>query len=193
MMDRDELLEELDRRLSREAMASVRRELERCEVTGEEFWLEKVLRASQTLPMPTVPPMVSQDLRDLFRNDVLISRHPAVMIYDSRTAELTGVRGADTLEGWSLTYTSEVADIALDVWPQHASLDIDGQVLSHGGELLVWRAEVRSTETGEVTSSADGDHLGCFSLRGVAPGAHELALRNRRHELVLRIDLPMSS
>lgn len=187
-MERDDLLRRLERLFGREAIEGVDADLDSI-AKGESLprWLEDLVTAAEALPLPEVPAVVSQDLHRLFDQAELAESHTATMVRDSRSErDLVGVRGADGGEGWTLSYTSPVADVVIDVWPEpDGSRRVEGQVLGHGAFTSAYRAVVR----GPVELSADGDRLGRFDLGGLDPARYTVDLSDGRIRLALDLDL----
>lgn len=183
---------DLDRRLLRllgpDGLEAASVDLARLEDEGElPEWLRRLVVAAEELPLPEVPAMVSQDLRDIFNSGDLVEPHAGVLVRDTRVdKQLVGARGADVAEGWSMTYTSPVADVVLDVWPQRGEeVEVVGHVMGHGRSETAYRARL----TGPVDVAVDTDRLGRFRLRGIAPGSYTLVIANRQVELTLEADL----
>lgn len=186
-MDRETLLLRLGEQLSPEVLEDLRAYLESNDNAGpDDTWLHEVLRAIEALPLSQVPPVVSQDLRDLFDETALLHSHRAVLVTDTRRDRMfVGVRGNSPNDGWSLTYSCEVADILLDVWPAVSGVDVEGQVMTHGGRALAYRASV----DGPVTQHADSDQLGRFRFESLAEGSYDLVVSNRRVQIALPLVL----
>lgn len=188
-MDRDTILEALAKVLDDETFAQAKAELDTMEI-AESHWLAQVLQAALTVPMPQVPPVVTQDLKSLMRDDDLIAAFDAHLVADSRAnAQLVGVRGADQSEGWSLSFTSEVADLVIDIWPDSTGrLSVEGQVMAYGAAESAYRAAV----SGPQDAAADGDRLGRFELGALEPGSYNLKVGNGRIELsaILNLEEP---
>lgn len=160
---------------------------------GDSTWLKDILRAKATLPLPDVPAIVSQDLRHLFDDALLMQRHQATLVSDSRIdRRLVGVRGdIATSDEWSMTFTCEAADILLDVWVGDTTVDVEGQVMmSHDGETVAFRAQA----TGPTDRQTATDQLGRFRFENLLTGTYELVLTNQRAEIVVRPDFgPLST
>ncbi len=187
MTNRDEILERLERLVDAQTYAAIRRDLEAADAAGADAsWLAQLLTAAQHLPLPEVPPVLRQELRDMFGERPLPTTHEAVVVFDSReTRDLAGVRGAPTTEGWSLTYTSPVVDVALDVWNEGTSFDVEGHVMAHGEESAAYRAFA----VGPTSHRVDGDALGRFRLTGLQTGTYQLQIGNSRFDVSMALDL----
>ena len=187
-MKRQELERRLLRLLGQEGLDNAAVDLAALE-DGQElpYWLSQLVIAADALPLPEVPPVVSQDLHHLFESETLVEPHSAVLVRDTRVEkQLVGARGADVAQGWSLTYTSPVADVVLDMWPQHeSSIDVVGHVMGHGRTENAYRASL----LGPTSVKADSDRLGRFRFQGVLPGSYTLVIDNRQIELTLEVEL----
>lgn len=161
-------------------------------LAGDSAWLRDLIKARKTLPLPAVQPLVSQDLKDLFDRQLLIEHYEGTLVADSRDVrELAGVRGSTNSESsWTLSYSCEAADIIIDVVPTGAgTVDIDGQVMSHGSGALAYRAAV----SGPTAFTTTSDDLGCFRIPQLPLARYDLVLSNRRVEIQIALDLQPDS
>ena len=190
-MNRDELLRRLARILDDESLHQAVRDLERLDIDDTTHWLTQIVEAAEALPLPEVPPVLSQDLKNLIAKDRLITAVEAQLVSDTRIdRQLAGVRGAETGEGWSLSFTSEVADLVIDVWPEPSgALAVEGQVMAHGATASAYRASV----AGPKSVAVEGDRLGRFDLGQLDPGRYDLTVSNGRIQLSAVLDLSGSS
>ena len=187
-MEREELVTKLRRLLGDEGLEEAVVDLAALERHSElPEWLARLARAAEALPLPEGPPVVTQDIKRLFDASSLIESQEATLVSDTRfQRDLVGVRGADGVEGWSMTYTSEMADVVLDVWPQDdGTVSLDGQVMAHGAAASAYRAKVN----GPSSTSVSGDRLGRFHVESLLPGPYSVIVDNGRIELELRADL----
>lgn len=163
-------------------------------------WLRGFVELARSAPVYDVPPIVRQNLRQHFQHRTQARGHgrrspseqDAVLIFDSRR-ELapSGVRGvADVGETWHLAFTTEHADVMVDV--RRISDDLvrlDGQVLlseaAAGGP--VFEAEIVGDDVRERT--VDGDELGRFRLSSVPDTATELRMSNGATSITALLDL----
>jgi hypothetical protein len=176
-MDRDELLERLRRVLDDESYERAQRDIESLDLAGgESHWLAEVIEAADRLSLPEVPAVLSQDLKNITAGDDLVAPYEAHLVSDTRIhRELAGVRGGNASEGWSLSYTSEVADLVVDVSKDKSgNLAVEGQMMAHGATASAYRASVAGPQ--EVT--AEGDRLGRFDLGTLKPGSYDLTISN---------------
>lgn len=188
MTTRRELIDKLRRLLGPEGLEAAGVDVSALERGGRlPDWLEHLVQAAETLPLPEVPPVVSQDLHRIFDVVISVESERAVLVRDTRDQRaLAGVRGSDTSEGWSMIYTSPSADVVLDVWPQpDGSLDVGGHVMAHRSAESAYRA----TLDGPTPARADGDRLGRFRVAPLEPGRYTMVIGNGEMELVLQADL----
>lgn len=185
-MDREAMLEALARVLDAESLEKAKADLDSMEL-ADSHWLAQVLQAAATLPLPEVPPVLTQDLKALMQTDDLIAAFDAHLVADSRSQhQLAGVRGTDQSQGWSLSFTSEIADLVIDVWPDPSGrFNVEGQVMAYGAAESAYRASV----SGPQEVHADGDGLGRFELGVLEPGSYRLNVGNGRIELSAVLDL----
>lgn len=150
-------------------------------------WLEQLASAAAGLPLADVPPVVTQDLLRVFEVAPPRGREQAVLVRDTRTAgQLAGVRGSEAAEGWSMIYTSAVADVVLDVWPKDdGTVEISGQVMEHRELGTAYRASA----TGPIEATVAGDRLGRFQLPAMPRGTYELVVGNGDIEVALTADV----
>ncbi len=187
-MDQQLLLQKLRRLLGPEGLETVGADMDALERDGRlPGWLLRLADAAEELPLPEVPPVVTQDLKRLFDGNALLESQHATLIRDSRyQRDLVGVRGTDAAEGWSMSYTSEMADVVLDLWPQaDGTLSLEGQVMAHGAAESAYRAHV----TGPVEATAHGDRLGRFRIDSLTPGSYTVVVGNGTIELSLDAEL----
>jgi hypothetical protein len=169
---------------------------------GTVEWLRGFLATAGSLPLHQPPPIVRQSLRQYFARwaeaRAVMDRQPrelaASVLFDSRQdLAVTGVRGAaPTGEAVHLAYTTESADLALDVWRLAGGrVRIDGQVLlADPGSAPVFEATV--TGAGFTARAVDGDELGRFHLPDVPAardGVLDLRVSNGEIAIVASLDL----
>lgn len=187
-MNRKELESKLLRLLGREGFAAAVGDLENLG-DGEQLptWLARLVEAAGALPLPEVPPVVSQELHYMFEGEGLIEPHSAVLVRDTRVDKrMVGARGADVAQGWSLTYTSPVADVVLDVWPTaDAEFEVVGHIMGHGGADSAYRVSL----TGAGHMKTDSDRLGRFRFDSMSAGSYELVIVNQQAHLTAQVEL----
>lgn len=162
-------------------------------------WLTGFRRTAAELPLVDPPPVVTQRLRALFARRGAGARGltPTVasLLVDSRRdVATTGVRdgGADDPDGTiRLAYTSDVADVVLDVRRVGGErVDIDGQVLLPDVGTTASAFAVEATTPGAApVRSVGGDRRGRFRLVDVPERVSSLRLDNGEVAVVLRFDL----
>jgi len=188
MMNRYDMVRRLRRLLDAEWMAEAEIDLERLEDAGElPRWLEELVRAADDLPLPDVPDVVRQDLRQMFEDPPLVEVCVARLLRDSRLHERhAGVRGAGTATGWTMVYTSRAADVVIDVWPRDDDdVELEGHVMAHSSDELAYRVRLE----GPVEAHVDGDRLGRFTVPSLPRGRYKVTVGNGRIELTLDADL----
>lgn len=188
-MDHGELLRRLRRRIASGYATGFDEDLLETIEAGElPEWLESVLRASERLPLAEVPAPVSQRLRRMMDPPVLAEHHELELVHDSRgDRQLVGVRGADSIRGWTLWYASPRADLIVDVLPvDGGQFALEGQVLMHAAVgPVAFRAHLR----GPVDVDTSSDWLGRFELGAVPDGRYALHADEGRVELLAHVDL----
>lgn len=186
-MDIETILATLRSRVDADELAALESDIRAAHSRGDRHWLEDLLEAAESLPLPEVPPVVSRDLRNLLRGPTAPESHVAELVRDTRAdRSLVGVRGTDVTEGWSLTYASEVADLIVDVWPMSSgAVAVEGQLMPHGG----LGGAVRASMSGPATSVVGGDELGRFRFEGLAPGRYRISVDDGRIEVSATVDL----
>ena len=137
--------------------------------------------------MPEVPPVLTQDLKNLMGDTGLAAVYQAQLVSDTRIhREMAGVRGGDASEAWSLSFSSEVADVVVDVWPDESGLiAVEGHVMGHGAASSAYRASAVGPQSVEV----EGDRLGRFDLGMLTRGRYELLISNGQVEVSAVLDL----
>ncbi len=165
------------------------------EATREQVeWLRGFARVSEDTVLDAPPREVRDELIRRFdayaedrRVPSLLQRLVATLSFDSGLQPAFGVRsGAGPGEQRQLVYTTDAADIALNVRPRarNGHLDLDGQVFpaddadpaSFSVQLLSGADEVGLTTT---------DELGEFAFESVSPGAYQILLSGERVEILI--------
>lgn len=161
-------------------------------------WLRSFVALGRQFPLEDPPSIVRQRLQAHFarwRNADLamheeIKRFDATILFDSRTRPaLAGTRGAVAEEVLHLAYTTEAADLVLDVQRLIGhQVRINGQVLrSDAGQAGVFEASVSGP--GFTIRTVDGDELGRFCLDAVPDDAEELRATNGQITVIARLDV----
>lgn len=151
-------------------------------------WLRSFLGLAQAFPAPEPPPIVRQNLRQHFlrwhKAQEALRAGPLLvegaLLFDSRQdLALVGVRGGDeTEETYHLAFTTEVADLVLDVRRVAAGqVRLDGQVLP-GDPAAAPVFTAKAAGPGFTVRTVDGDELGRFTLAGVPAGPCRLEVSN---------------
>lgn len=189
-MERSELLRRLRRLIERGEAPEFDDELRAAVESGElPRWLEQVVRAGERLSLPEVPPALSQQLRRMMDPPVLAEHHELELVHDSRRERrLVGVRGPESVRGWTLWYASRRADLVVDVLPvgRTGRFALEGQVLLHddeGDDPVAFRTHLR----GPVDVDAATDWLGRFELGTVPEGRYVLRANEGRVELTAHV------
>ena len=164
-------------------------------------WLQGFLATARAFPAPEPPPIIRQNLRQHFvrwrRAQVALRAQPDVvdagLLFDSRQDLVqAGVRGgAETDDAYHLAFSTDVADLVIDVRRITAGrVRLDGQVLpGDPAAAPVFTAEV--TGPGFHLRTVDGDELGRFTLPEVPVGRCRLQVGNG--ETILRAELDLTA
>lgn len=154
-------------------------------------WLRGFVRLGEDVVLASPPRELREALTERFeayaegrRGPGFFERLTASLSFEGGLGPAFGVRSAGTRESRQLVYSSEAADVALNLRPHvgEDTIDVDGQVLplddadpaSFVVRLLDGGTEVAATHT---------DELGEFSFEALAPGAHELVVGGERVEI----------
>jgi hypothetical protein len=164
-------------------------------------WLQGFLATARAFPAPAPPPIVRQNLRQHFvrwsKARAALRADPqlvdATLLFDSRQdLALTGVRGGDEPEeAYHLAFTTDVADLVLDVRRiGNGQVRLDGQVLlGDTSGAPVFAAEAAGAEF--IVRTVDGDELGRFTLLEVPAERCRLEVSNG--EILLRAELDLTA
>lgn len=182
------LVDWVEGRLSPEESGALAEEVDERDLA----WVRAFLRASGDTVIASPPAEVRDALISRFEERAEARRRPgflervrAVLSFDSGMQPAFGVRSADVRESQrQLVYSSETADVALDLHPgRDGTVDVVGQVLAveegaepFGFQLLRDGAEAALTTT---------DELGMFSLSALAPGEYEAVVTGEGFEVLL--------
>ena len=152
----------------------------------ESAWLERVVTAAATLPLPAVPSELSIRLRTLFPPQPPPRHFAAVLTNDSRfERELVGVRGGADNDGWTLTYDTELGDLLIDLWCNGDSHDVEAQLMS-----TARHAEFSLTLTGPAEFAQQSDRLGRASIENIPSGVYEVTVGRPDVEITARLEVP---
>lgn len=157
-------------------------------------WLRAFARVNEGVVMEAPPQEVRSELMRRFdayaegcRTPGLRQRLVATLSFESGLQPAFGARSASDQEDQKqLVYTTDAADIALNVRPRHRNghLDIDGQVFpaddadpaSFSVQLLSGADEVGLSTT---------DELGEFAFESVPSGAYQILVSGERVEILI--------
>jgi hypothetical protein len=161
---------------------------------AEAEWLRAFARAGEEVVFEEPPVEVREELIRRFnafsegrREPNLVERLVARLSFDGGLQPAFGVRSAGSGEGQrQLVYSTEAADIALNVRPRprNGHLDLEGQVFPSGDadpasfsvQLLSGATEVGITAT---------DELGEFAFESIPPGAYQVLVSGERVEILI--------
>jgi len=181
-------------RLSEEEARAVERRLSESdeETRAEADWLAAFFRAREHVVLEDPPAGLRADLAQAFEAYAEGRRQPgpmkrlvATLSFGGGLRPAAGVRSAGETGG-QLVYTTEAADVALNVRlrPGNGKLDLDGQVFPNddeepeafGVQILRGIQEVGTTAT---------DELGEFAFEAIAPGEYQILLSSDRVEILI--------
>lgn len=177
---------EVERRV-RDAGESTRAEVE---------FLRTFYETSAETILEDPPPHLRSELERRFEEHVgrrrghgSLRRLLATLAFDGGLRATTAGARSASINGAErqLVYTTDVADIALNVRPRRGEegLDLEGQVLPGAGEADPGSFSVRLLrETTEVQSTGTDD-LGEFAFEGIPPGAYEMLISTEGVEILV--------
>lgn len=154
-------------------------------------WLQRLVRASDELPLHDVPPAVTQVLYATFDHGHRPTRDVAVLVSDSRHDRVpVGTRGGGP-EEWTLSYSSPAADVVLDLTQRpDGQLDLLGYVMALREPTTACRVAIH----GPVEASVDTDRLGRFTVSPLRPARYTLDVDHATSfSLALNVDLTESA
>jgi hypothetical protein len=161
---------------------------------AEVEWLRAFARVNEEVVLDAPPQAVRDELIRRFdaytearRTPSLLQRLVATLSFDSGLQPAFGVRSAAGQgKQRQLVYTTDAADIALNVRPRHRNghVDVDGQVFpaddadpaSFSVQLLSGADEVGLSTT---------DELGEFAFESVPSGAYQILVSGERVEILI--------
>ena len=161
-------------------------------------WIREFRATAQALPLHDPPPLVRQDLQQHFlrwrQARAVLQQGPvelqAMLLFDSRRdAVMSSVRAAELADdAIHLAYTTDVADLVVDVQRSGRRLRLDGQVLlADPGSAPIFEATISGPDFSART--VDGDGLGRFSLGDVPEMVRRLWVSNGEIAIVADLDL----
>jgi hypothetical protein len=182
-------------RLSDEEAAAI---VERLEGADEETraraeWLRAFALASGRTTLAAPPREVRENLRRRFaayaegvREPGLLRRVVATLSFEGGMQPAFGVRSARTGEAQEqLVYSTDVADVALNVHPRPGGrVDLDGQIFP-AGEAEPGGFVVQLLSGGSDVGITTTDELGEFGFESIAPGEYEILVSDGEVEIQL--------
>ncbi len=197
-----QLIDWLDGRLTAEGAAMVQRQVDDADVRTLALvdWLRGFKSLARASSVHDVPPIVRQSLTRHFESwsnahatgASAPADSAARLIFDSRwDLAPAGARGGpDDRETWHLAYTTEEADLVLDLRRlRDHRVRIDGQVLLAADVDEGPVFEAAAMAEGVHARTVDGDELGRFSLASVPDRATHLRLTNGNLVITASVDL----
>ena len=192
----ERLVDWVEGRLSEEESRAVEEQVAVADAATREQveWLRAFARLNEAVVLDAPPQEVRDELIRRFdayaegrRRPSLLQRLVATLSFDSGLQPAFGVRTTGGQgEQRQLVYTTDAADIALNVRPRprNGHLDLDGQVFpaddadpaSFSVQLLSGADEVGLSTT---------DELGEFAFQGVVPGAYQILVSGERVEILI--------
>lgn len=163
--------------------------------TADLAWLRRFRTLSEQISLASPPAEVHQQLVESGEPQLQERRPPsfwqrltASLSFDSGAQlAVAGVRSAGQLPERQLVYSTEIADIVLNIQPQPTTetLDLYGQIfpLDEEDERL-FAVQLLSPQQEEVVTGA-ADELGEFRFAAVAAGAYQLILSSDDVELAI--------
>jgi hypothetical protein len=192
----ERLVDWVEGRLSEEDTRAVE---EQVAVAGEATldqveWLRAFVRVSEDVDIDSPPRKVRGELIRRFaaytgdrQTPSLLQRLVATLSFDSGLQPAFGVRSAGAQEAAQrqLVYTTDAAEIALNIRPHPRSvhLDLDGQVFpTEDADPASFRVQLLSdTDKADLTT----DQFGEFGFESVAPGAYQILVSSERVEILI--------
>lgn len=154
-------------------------------------WLRAFFRVSENAALDPLPPEARDELVGRYeaylegRRPGFLQRLAAKLTFDSASQPAVGIRATAQGPNRQLIYSTDAADVALDIRarPYGKNLDLEGQVFpdeaepgSFSVQLLDGTDELGITTTGE---------LGDFVFESVPPGVYEVLLSTDRTEITI--------
>lgn len=158
-------------------------------------WLRAFLNVSSEVELAAPPPEVRERLSRRFESYAEEKREPgffrrlmATLTFDSAAGTaMAGVRSAGAAGGEAqrqLVYSTDAADVALDIRRRGGKLDLGGQVLPASDE-EPGEFSVQLLLGGEEFGIVAADELGEFSFESVPPGVYEVVLSTDEFEITV--------
>jgi hypothetical protein len=195
-----ELLDWLEGQLPADEAQAIAERLQMADQTTQAdlAWLRAFLQAHQAIKLASPPPSVREVLKRRFAARAeaqqppgLFRRWLATLIFDSRPnfgqLAMAGLRSAAT-EGLQrqLIYTTEVAEIALNIHPQprEQRLSVTGQVFPTT-DTPADAFSIQLLRDASEASLASTDDLGEFAFNALPAGEYELIVSAGQFEVVI--------
>lgn len=156
-------------------------------------WLRAFARASERTTLAAPPDEVRENLRRRFaayaegvREPGILRRVVATLSFEGGVQPAFGVRSARTGEAQNqLIYNTDVADVALNVYPRPGGrIDLDGQLFPTG-EAEPGGFVVQLLSGGSDVGITTTDELGQFGFESIAPGEYEILVSDGEVEIQL--------
>ncbi|MBI3241836.1 MAG: carboxypeptidase regulatory-like domain-containing protein [Chloroflexi bacterium] len=193
----ERLVDWVDGRLSEEEAATVARQVATAdEATQADLnWLRAFATASAATALAAPPPEVRAELIRRFETLAREQRGPsffqrliASLTLDSEAQfAATGLRSAGAQGSQrQLIYSTEIADIALNVQPRlyDKHLDITGQVFP-GKQAASGNFSVQLLREAAEFGLTTTDELGEFAFEAIPPGVYEIVLSAEQAEILI--------
>ncbi|WP_436699550.1 hypothetical protein [Nocardioides sp. BYT-33-1] len=187
-----EIVDWIEGRLPAERAQSVADAVGRDEqAAGAAAWVEEFLATTERLKLETPPADLSSRLRDLFREPGAIPAgrgwSRARLLYDTRGAQLAGVRGPDTPGQTHLAFDSEAGRFVLETEPASGGqVALRGLLLAERGPVA---AEITLLENGVVRRRGVTTSDGRFEFGDVPVAVDELRICADGVRVAARLEL----
>lgn len=191
----ERLADWVEGRLPEEEARAVTEQLERAdeETRARAEWLRAFARASEQAILAAPPREVRENLSRRFaayaegvREPGLLQRFVATLSFEGGMQPAFGVRSARAEEAQGqLIYSTDVADIALNVHPRPGGrVDLDGQLFPNG-EAEPGGFVVQLLSGGSDVGITTTDEFGEFGFESIAAGEYEILVSNDEVEIQL--------
>lgn len=188
----ERLADWVEGRLSEEEARAVEEQVAADEATRAEVeWLRAFARMSENIVFAEPPQEVRDELIRRFdayaegrRTPGFLERLIANLSFDSGLQPAFGVRSGSYQEAAQrqLIYTTDAAEVALNIRPRDGRLDLDGQVFSADDPASFSVQLLSGTDEVGLTAT---DELGQFGFESVPPGAYQVLVSSGRIEILI--------
>ena len=194
----DILLDWLEGRLPEGEAKAIEQQVAMADETtqADVAWIRTFLQVSQETTLASPPATVRTELTRRFEayaqkrpQPGLLQQLVAILTFDSHSqSAAAGIRAASTPETQrQLIYTTDVADIALNVQPRSNKLfDLNGQVLPTE-EVALDNFSVQLLRDMEEKGLTTTDNLGEFLFEAIPTGIYELIVSNDQFEALIAL------